>query len=123
MVQKKELDFMRYIPKPEQDYIMSFNESDSTYILLQLGKSTEEYLDCQKLINILKSIVVEYNKAIDTLMDIDMECNPEMYGLQEKLCETLTKLYYSTKNESYSCLSHLDIYNLKIPGMTALWLK
>lgn len=104
MLQEKNFNF---IPMPEQNYITNLKASD---IALTLEKPFEEYSHCKKILSTLKNIVIEYSEAIDKLMDIDMECDPELYDLQEEVCGSLVRLYYKVKDESYSYLSHLDIY-------------
>ena len=112
MLQEK----INFIPKPEQNYITNLKASD---IALTLEKPFEEYSHCKKYLSILKSIVIEYDKAIDKLMDIDIECYPESYDSQEEVCSSLVRLYYKVKDELYSYLSHLDIYNADLPGMSS----
>lgn len=105
-----------FIPTCEVDYIRTLKASD---VVLVLEKPFEEYSYCKKLLSILQSIATEYYNANDKLMDIDMECDPELYDLQEKACESLVRLYYKVKDESYSHLGHLDIYNADDPRMSS----
>ena len=119
MEEKKELGFISCIPTIERDYIIGLNKSDFAYTAKELSESTKEYSPHINPIVELKSIVRKYDKCIDALMDIDMECYPEMYEAQEKKCHSLVKIYYNTKDMLYDRLNHLDIYNTDIEGMSS----
>lgn len=123
MKEKKEPSFMTHIPQEEIKYLLSLDESSSPYITSEGICQSEE--DCQKdctyvnwLWN-LQYIVEIYDKAIDLLNEIDMECYPEVYDLQEKVCQSLVETYYKEKDLYYDDLGHLDIYNPCIEGMSS----
>ena len=108
------------VPTRELDYIKELSEFDFAVMLVQLNKSTNETIYYQKLMNILQNTVNEYSKAIDKLIDIDIVCYPEMYTLQQEVCEALERLYYKTKEESRFHLNFLGIYNVEHEDISVL---
>lgn len=119
----EEKKFIGYIPEKEQEYLMRLSESDSPY-LSEDGKlkSEEEYTKHTFFVSYLcnlQHLLGIYDKAGDALMDIDMECYPELYETQKKACDLLVKAYYEEKDEYYDFLGHLDIYNPDIEGMSS----
>ena len=134
MEEKKELSFIGHIPIKEQNYIMGlkipegvsplewseeYSEYEkSLYKAKQSSLPIEESSEYINSVISLQMAVGMYIKAIDLLNDIDMECYPEIYDLQEKVCDELAKLYYHDKDFFYPHISHLDIYNTDIKGMS-----
>ena len=104
---------------PEQNYVMNLKRCNFPCTPEGVYELTEESLSYRNSVITLQNIVSRYSKAIDVLMDIDMEYYPEEYDSQEKVCHSLVKLYYTNKDELYSHLSHLDIYNADIEGMSS----
>lgn len=122
-MKEKKLGFIGCIPRKEQEYLMNLNKSSSPYISKEgLCQSHEDYTKHSFYISglaNLQHIVSIYNKALDTLINIDMECYPEIHELQTNVCDSLVKAYYEEKDENYSYLGHLDIYNPDIEGMSS----
>ena len=89
---------------------MNLNKSSSPYISKEgLCQSHEDYTKHSFYISglaNLQHIVSIYNKALDTLINIDMECYPEIHELQTNVCDSLVKAYYEEKDENYSYLGH-----------------
>lgn len=84
----EEKKFIGYIPEKEQEYLMRLSESDSPY-LSEDGKlkSEEEYTKHTFFVSYLcnlQHLLGIYDKAGDALMDIDMECYPELYETQKR---------------------------------------
>lgn len=114
--------FIDSIPEKEKKYLLRLNEFHSPYISEDgKFKSDEEYINhtffVSQLWN-LQHIVSTYDKACGTLMDIDMECYPEIHKSQEKVCDLLVKAYYKEKDLYHDFLGDLDIYNPDIKGMS-----
>ena len=122
----KEKEFIGYIPKKEQEYLMRLSESDSPYIsdlsedgkLKSEGEYTKHTFFVSYLCN-LQHLVGIYSKTVDAFMDIDMELYPELYETQEKACDSIAKAYYEEKDSYHDFLGHLDIYNPDIEGMSS----
>ena len=122
----KEKEFIGYIPKKEQEYLMRLSESDSPYIsdlsedgkLKSEGEYTKHTFFVSYLCN-LQHLVGIYSKTVDAFMDIDMELYPELYETQEKACDLIAKAYYEEKDSYHDFLGHLDIYNPDIEGMSS----
>ena len=122
----KEKEFIGYIPKKEQEYLMRLSESDSPYIsdlsedgkLKSEGEYTKHTFFVSYLCN-LQHLVGIYSKTVDAFMDIDRELYPELYETQEKACDLIAKAYYEEKDSYHDFLGHLDIYNPDIEGMSS----
>ena len=122
----KEKEFIGYIPKKEQEYLMRLSESDSPYIsdlsedgkLKSEGEYTKHTFFVSYLCN-LQHLVGIYSKTVDAFMDIDMELYPELYETQEKACDLIAKADYEEKDSYHDFLGHLDIYNPDIEGMSS----
>lgn len=118
----EEKKFIGRIPPKEYGYLMHLDKFSSPYIskdgFPQSSEDDEKHIIYMNELCNLQHIASTYGEALETLGYIDEECYPEIYELQEKVCDLLVKAYYEEKDIYYNSLGHLDIYNPDIKDMS-----